>query len=94
MDVYLDDIMIYSNTIEEHVQHVKLIMDILHRERLYLSRKKLHLFATELRILGCIVDDEGVCMDPSKVDKVINWKVPTSCDLLWGVSRISWIPCG
>ena len=89
MDVYLDDIVIYSNTIEEHVQHSRLIMNTLHRERLYLSRKKLHLFATELKILGRIVNDEGVCMDPSKVDKVINWKVMFTS----GISRISQIPC-
>jgi hypothetical protein len=43
MDIYLDDIVIYSDTLEEHVKHVKMILDILKQEKLYLSRSKLHL---------------------------------------------------
>lgn len=40
MDVYLDDLVVYSETLEEHVKNCKTIMDILKRERFYLSRKK------------------------------------------------------
>ena len=82
MDVYLDDILIYSDTLAEHVQHVKLVIDILRREKLYLNATKLHFLADELHILGRIVDDEGIRMDPDKVDSVLTWKVPTSKDLL------------
>lgn len=78
MDMYLDDIVIYSDTIEDHIKHIQIIFDVLHHEKLYLSEKKLHLFADELRILGHIVDHHGIRMDPSKVDKVVNWKVPTN----------------
>ena len=84
MDIYLDDIVIYSNTLVEHVEHVKLVMDILAREKLYLSEKKLHFIAPELHILGRIIDDDGIRMDPDKVDSVVNWKVPTNRDLLRG----------
>ncbi|KAG9227810.1 hypothetical protein CCMSSC00406_0000544 [Pleurotus cornucopiae] len=84
MDVYLDDIMIYSNTLEEHIEHCKLVIDILRREKLYLSESKLHFLADELKILGRIVDKDGVRMDPHKVDKILNWKVPTNRDLLRG----------
>lgn len=83
MDVYLDDIIVYSDSLEDHVKHVKLILDILKRERLYLSEKKMHLLCREMKILGRIVDDE-IKMDPSKVDSVVNWKVPTNKDLLRG----------
>ena len=41
LDVYLDDIIIYSNTLEDHVKHIKLVLDILKREKLYLSEQKL-----------------------------------------------------
>jgi hypothetical protein len=84
MDVYLDDIIIYSNTLEEHIKHVKLVIDILEREKLYLSTSKLQLLKAELSVLGCIVDDKGIRMDPHKIDTVLNWKTPTNRDLLRG----------
>lgn len=84
MDIYLDDIVIYSKTLEEHVKHVKLIIDILTREKLYLSKNKLFFLQSELKILGRLVTDDGIWMDPDKVDSMLNWKTPTNHDLLWG----------
>lgn len=63
MDVYLDDIVIYSDT---------------------LSPSKLHFLCQEMKILGRVVDSEGVRMDPDKVDSVLNWKAPTNKELLRG----------
>ncbi|KAG9221453.1 hypothetical protein CCMSSC00406_0010144 [Pleurotus cornucopiae] len=84
MDVYLDDIIIYSDTLEEHIQHVKTVIDVLTREKLYLSEKKLHFLEKDLKVLGHVVDDSGIRMDPHKVDAVVNWKTPTNRDLLRG----------
>lgn len=84
MDVYLDDILIYSDTLEEHVEHVKIVLSILHREKLYLSPDKLQFLIDQLEILGHIVDSEGIRMDPHKVDTVLAWKTPTNRDLLRG----------
>ena len=72
MDVYLDDIVVYSNTLEEHVEHVRTVLDILRQERLYLSEGKLRFLCKEMKILGRIVDDDGIRMDPDKVDSVVN----------------------
>jgi hypothetical protein len=80
--VYLDDIIIFSDTIEDHVKHVRIVFDILRREKLYLGPSKMQFFAEELRILGHVIDDKGISMDPHKVDKVLNWKVPTNKELL------------
>ena len=52
MDVYLDDIVVYSQTLEDHVAHVKLVLDVLRREKLYLSQKKLQFLCDSLKILG------------------------------------------
>jgi hypothetical protein len=82
MDVYLDDIIIYSDTVEEHVKHVRLVFDVLRWEKLYLGADKMQFFERVLKILGHVIDDKGIRMDPHKVDAVRNWKVPTNKDLL------------
>ena len=82
MFVYLDDIIVFSDTIEDHVRHVKMVLDILRKERLFLSPNKMQFFAEELKILGHVINEKGIRMDPHKVDKVLNWKTPTNKDLL------------
>ena len=104
MDIFLDDISIYSETLDDHIKHVKLVLDILAKEKLYLSGGKLHFIVPELKLLGRIVDNEGICMDSEKVDSVLNWKVPTNRDLLRGFIGLVgyladdvpnvWIPMG
>lgn len=86
MDMYLDDIVIYSKTLEEHVEleHVKLVINVLHREKHYLSAKKLHFLCKEKKVLGRVIDDEGIWMDPDKVNALIWLKTPTNHDLLCG----------
>jgi len=84
MDVYLDDIIIYSDTLEEHVRHVTTVIRILKEEKLYLSEKKLRFLCKEVKILGCVVTDDGIRMDPEKVDRVVNWKVPMNRTLCRG----------
>ena len=84
MDVYLDDIILYSDTLEEHVKHVTTVIEILKKEKLYLSENKLRFLCNEVKILGRIVTDDGIRMDPEKVDRVLNWKVPTNRTLCRG----------
>jgi transposase InsO family protein len=84
MDVYLDDIVIYTNTLEEHVRNVKIVIDILARAQFYLAEHKLQFLPAELRLLGHIITREGIRMDPEKVDGVVAWKTPTNRDLLRG----------
>jgi hypothetical protein len=76
MDMYLDDIVIYSDTLEAYVQHVKTVIDILRKERFYLSWRKLKFLCKDMKVLGHIIDDGGIRMDPAKVDTVLAWKVP------------------
>ena len=80
--VYLDDIIIFSDSIEDHVKHVRIVFDILRKEKLYLGPSKMQFFAEELRILGHVINDKGISMDPHRVDKVVNWKAPTNKELL------------
>ena len=83
MDVYLDDVVVYSDDLD--VQHVKLVLDmILTIEKLYLSRAKLRFIEPVLKILGRVINDQKIRMDPDKVDLVLTWKVPKNRDLLRG----------
>jgi RNase H-like domain found in reverse transcriptase/Reverse transcriptase (RNA-dependent DNA polymerase) len=83
MDVYLDDIVIYSDNISDHLKHCQMVLDILRHEKLYLSTPdKLQFFTTKLHILGHVIDDKGIVMDPHKVDEIGKWKVPTNQGLL------------
>ena len=84
MDVYLNDIIIYSDTLEEHVKHVTIVIHILEKEKLYLSENKLRFLCKEVKILGRIITDDGIRMDPEKVNRVLNWKVPTNRTLCRG----------
>jgi RNase H-like domain found in reverse transcriptase/Reverse transcriptase (RNA-dependent DNA polymerase)/Retroviral aspartyl protease len=82
MDVYLDDIVIYSDTVEDHVRHVKLVIDKLRENHFFLSSHKLQFFKDEPSILGHVIDADGICMDPTKVDQVLNWKMLTNKSLV------------
>jgi hypothetical protein len=84
LDVYLDDIIIYSDTLEEHVKHCKIVFDTLREQLLYLSQGKIQLLPRELKILGRVIDDQEICMDHDKVNSILNWKTLTSKELVQG----------
>jgi hypothetical protein len=70
---YLDNILIYSNSIEEHEEHVKWIMERLLKAGLYLKPEKCEFHKETVKYLGLIISTNGVSMDPDKVDTVRNW---------------------
>ena len=66
------------------MRHLRTVIDILHKEKFYLSKHKIQLFQKELKILGHIVNNQGIRMDPHKVESIQQWKVSTNKDLLQG----------
>ncbi len=76
--VYLDDIIIWSQSIEEHRRNVKTILNALRANNLYCSLKKTDLFCTDLTFLGHRISRDGVSPDGSKVDKILSWPTPAS----------------
>ena len=76
--VYLDDIVIWSSSIDEHKQNVRTILQALREADLYCSTKKSQLFATELDFLGHHISQHGIEPDERKVEKIQNWPVPRS----------------
>src|SRR5947199_4341123 len=76
--VYLDDIFLYSDTLKDHIDHIKQVCLKLREHRLFASAKKSQFFADKLEILGHYIDSQGIHADPSKIEKIINWPTPTS----------------
>ena len=76
--VYLDDILIFSCTWEEHVKHVKQVLDVLVREKLYLKKSKCEFEKTYLVYLGYIVGGGELRIDPYKVEVIVNCPNPNN----------------
>lgn len=76
--VYLDDIIIITDTFEKHVEVLKEVFKRLKAANLTVSKKKCHFCRPELLYLGYVVDSTGLRMDPAKVQAILNIPVPTS----------------
>nr|GEY72018.1 putative reverse transcriptase domain, ribonuclease H-like domain, aspartic peptidase domain protein [Tanacetum cinerariifolium] len=72
--VFIDDILIYSNSEEEHEVHLKVILNLLKKEKLYAKFTKCEFWLKEVQFLGHVVNRDGIHVDPSKVESVKNWK--------------------
>jgi len=70
---YLDDILIYSDSEEEHVEHVKCVMKRLLEASLYLKLENCEFHKETVRYLGLIISTQGRSMDEDKVETVWNW---------------------
>ena len=74
--VYMDDIIIWSQTLDEHESHVRLILQTLQDVGLYINKRKTNLFRYETPFLGHIISQDGIHADPSKIEKIVNWPTP------------------
>lgn len=76
--VYLDDILIFSRSLEEHIPHVRLVLQRLLEKRLYVKVEKCEFHASSVTFLGHIIKSGQVEADPEKIKAVAEWLVPTS----------------
>ncbi|GKF35099.1 putative reverse transcriptase domain-containing protein [Tanacetum coccineum] len=76
--VFIDDILIYSKTKEEHEVYLKLVVELLKKERLCAKFSNCEFWLREVHFLGHVVNHYGIHVDPSKIEAVNNWKSPTT----------------
>ncbi|KAH6596909.1 hypothetical protein BASA50_004844 [Batrachochytrium salamandrivorans] len=74
--VYLDDIVVYSDNLEDHKEHVRQVLQILKDNNLFCKAEKCHFYQTEIKYLGYIISPNGTSMDPSKISAVQDWPTP------------------
>ena len=75
---YIDDILIFSDSLEEHREHVRKVLLALQKAGLHLDIKKCEFEVKEVIYLGMIISDTGVKMDPAKIECILTWETPRS----------------
>jgi len=76
--LYLDDILIFSKSEEEHANHIRLVLQELKQNNLYVNAAKCRFFQQEIKFLGHVISADGIAVNKEKVRAVEEWPVPTS----------------
>nr|GEV11197.1 hypothetical protein [Tanacetum cinerariifolium] len=76
MIVFIDDILIYSKSKQEHEEHLKLILKLLKKEQLYAKFSKCKFWIPRVQFLGHLIDSQGIHVDPTKIESIKDWASP------------------
>jgi hypothetical protein len=74
--VFFDDILIFSKTAKEHVHHLRLVLELLRRDKWQVKMSKCSFMQRQLRYLGHVISEAGVATDPDRVTAVQQWPTP------------------
>ncbi|GKB04555.1 putative reverse transcriptase domain-containing protein [Tanacetum coccineum] len=78
MIMFIDDILIYSRNKEEHADHLRIILELLRKEKLYAKFSKCDFWISIAQFLGHVIDSQGIYVNPAKIEAVKNWASPTT----------------
>ncbi|XP_043805308.1 uncharacterized protein LOC110608243 [Manihot esculenta] len=76
--VFIDDILVYSRSKEEHEKHLRIVLQILRDKQLYAKLSKCEFWLDRVVFLGHVISADGVLVDPKKIEAVVNWDPPTN----------------
>ncbi|KAJ8768723.1 hypothetical protein K2173_023627 [Erythroxylum novogranatense] len=74
--VFIDDILVYSRNEHDHSEHLRIVLQTLRERQLYAKLSKCDFWLQEISFLGHVVSFEGIRVDPSKIEAIVNWKPP------------------
>ena len=74
--VFIDDILVYSKNEEEHEEHLRLVLQKLRENQLYVKFSKCEFWLDEVSFLGHVITNGGIAVDPGKVRDVLKWEPP------------------
>ena len=74
--IFIDNILIYSKNKLEHEEHIKIILQVLKEQQLYAKFSKCDFFKDQIEYLGHVVSNDGISIDPDKINAITKWRVP------------------
>jgi hypothetical protein len=74
--VFIDDILVYSKTEEEHDEHLSIVLQRLRKHNLYAKFDKCDFYRKEIQYIGHVISAEGIVVDPDKTKSIMEWPVP------------------
>ena len=86
--VFINDILVYSGSPKEHLEHLRIVLQTLRERQLYAKLSKCQFWLNRVAFLGHVISIEGVSVDPQKIEAVVNWKPPKNV-FVEGFSRIA-----
>ena len=82
--VFFDDILVYSQSMDAHVSHLRTVLEVLMSNQLYAKQSKCVFGCTEVEYLGHVISGEGVRADSKKISSMVQWPIPNSVKALRG----------
>jgi hypothetical protein len=73
--VFLDDILVYSKSKEEHEQHMRMVLQVLREHHLYAKLRKCSFYQKQIHYLGHIISKDGIAVDPEKIEAIREWSI-------------------
>ena len=83
VQVFLDDILIYSKNFKEHKEHLNMVLICLTENNLYAKLSKCSFFQIEINYLGHVISGNDVAFNPSNIDSILEWPTPTNVHKVW-----------
>ena len=87
--VFFDDILVYSQSMDAHVSHLRTVLEVLMSNQLYAKQSKCVFGCTEVEYLGHVISREGVRADSKKISSMVQWPIPNSVKALRGFLRLT-----